>query len=85
MKLTCPISCPVKQRKEQHEALTEVLEKLNPKRREQALAMVTYLLYREQGFAKLSTWLDVVRNRDILYTFWGFFVSLDHPLINGMR
>ena len=92
MKPTCPTSCPLKQRMNQHresdaqiEEIQWTLEQLSPFGRRQALAHATFLYYRNKGLAKFSTWLEMLERRRVLYFIWGILVRLDYVMIKGRR
>jgi hypothetical protein len=90
MKPTCPTTCPLKQTIDQHKrsvALEEeflwTLEQRTPFERRRVLAIVTYAYYKLQGFAKLSTWIEILEQQRVLFFIWGFFEIIHTAMIRG--
>jgi hypothetical protein len=90
MKPTCPTACPLKQRMNQHkeaeegnEEFRELLNEMTPFQRRQTLAFATFAYYKYKGFAKFSTWIEMLERQRVLYFIWGFFVRIDFAMIRG--
>ena len=90
MKPTCPSSCPLKQAMDRHkesEAQIEefrwTMEQLSPVFRRRALAVLTFLYYRQQGLARPSTWIEMAEKQRVLYFIWGLLERLDFAMIKG--
>jgi len=85
MKPTCPAACSLKEAMNQHkesQAQTEefrmALEQFSPAKLRKILVHATFLYYRQQGFGKFSTWVEMAERRRVLYFIWGAFERLDH-------
>jgi hypothetical protein len=90
MKPTCPNTCPLKQRMDQHKKSEETIEKLrwtmeqlSPFEQHKVLAHTTFLFYRHKGLTKFSTWLEMLERRQVLYFIWGFFERIDFAMTRG--